>query len=79
MPVMDGYQSTRAIRAWESEHPELRPLPIVAVTANAMAGDRELCLEAGMTDYLTKPVKRAQIDAILRTYAGHAFAGEPAK
>jgi len=76
MPVMDGYEASIAIRAWEVEHPERRPVPIVAVTANAMAGDRELCIEAGMTDYLTKPVKRAQIEAILRTYAGHAFAGE---
>jgi signal transduction histidine kinase/CheY-like chemotaxis protein len=73
MPVMDGYQASRAIRAWEAEHPERQPVPIVAVTANAMAGDRELCLDAGMTDYLTKPVKRIQIEAILRTYASHAF------
>jgi signal transduction histidine kinase/CheY-like chemotaxis protein len=79
MPVMDGYQSSRAIRAWEAEHrPGQPPLPIVAVTANAMAGDRELCLEAGMTDYLTKPVKRAQIEAVLRTYASHAFSDESA-
>ncbi|MGE5467165.1 MAG: ATP-binding protein [Ignavibacteria bacterium] len=76
MPVMDGYQATRAIRAWESQHPERQPVPIVAVTANAMAGDRELCIEAGMNDYLTKPVKRAQMEAVLRTYAAHAFAGE---
>jgi len=54
MPVMDGLQATRRIRAdgrWDN-------LPIVAMTANAMKGDRELCLDAGMTDYISKPVKR---------------------
>ncbi|HEX8987931.1 MAG TPA: ATP-binding protein [Rhodocyclaceae bacterium] len=76
MPVMDGYQASRAIRAWEFEQGSQHRLPIVALTANAMAGDRELCIEAGMTDYLTKPVKRAQIEAILRTYAPQAFADE---
>ncbi|HEX8962932.1 MAG TPA: response regulator, partial [Rhodocyclaceae bacterium] len=76
MPVMDGYQASRAIRAWEAEQGAAHPVPIVAVTANAMAGDRELCLEAGMTDYLTKPVKRAQIEAMLRTYAPRGFADE---
>ena len=77
MPLMDGYEATRAIRAWEASQPDRKPVPVVAVTANAMAGDRELCIAAGMNDYLTKPVKRAQVEAILRIYVPHAFPDEP--
>ncbi|MCS6245136.1 MAG: response regulator [Opitutus sp.] len=55
MPEMDGYEATRAVRA--SGSPVLNPaIPIVAMTANAMQGDRERCLESGMNDYLTKPI-----------------------
>ena len=68
MPVMDGFDATRQIRAWEQSQPACRPLTIVALTANALAGDREACLAAGMNDFATKPISRAVLAQILTQY-----------
>jgi CheY-like chemotaxis protein len=64
MPEMDGYQTMRAMR----QKPALRRLPIVALTARAMKGDREKCLEAGASDYLAKPVNTEQLLGVLRSW-----------
>ena len=70
MPVMDGIAATRAIRARENGG---RHTPIIALTANAMSGDRERCIEAGMDDYVSKPIEaEALVAALLRVTAGNA-------
>jgi signal transduction histidine kinase/CheY-like chemotaxis protein len=60
MPVMDGYDAARAIREWESEQGAAR-IPIIAVTANALAGDRDACVAAGMDDHVGKPYSRNEL------------------
>lgn len=64
MPVMDGYEAMREIRLME----QFRRLPIIAVTAKAMKEDRRKCLEAGASDYITKPVDRSQLLSLLRVW-----------
>jgi signal transduction histidine kinase/DNA-binding response OmpR family regulator/HPt (histidine-containing phosphotransfer) domain-containing protein len=67
MPVMDGYTATRIRRTREAEN-RLPRMPIIAMTANAMAGDREKCLGAGMDEYLSKPMNRGLLEATLRKW-----------
>ncbi|HYP18189.1 MAG TPA: response regulator, partial [Opitutus sp.] len=80
MPEMDGVEATRRIRAAQNarEPGFCSPLYIVAMTANAMSGDREACLAAGMDDYLSKPVKPADLRDVLNRYLNPANACAPA-
>ena len=64
MPDMDGYDTMRAIRKLS----KFRQLPIIALTAKAMKGDREKCIEAGASDYISKPVDTEQLLAMLRVW-----------
>ena len=64
MPEMDGYETMREIR----KNPKFRTLPILALTAKAMKGDREKCLEAGASDYIAKPVNTDQLLSLLRVW-----------
>lgn len=77
MPVMDGYTATRTRRAAEAAE-NLPRLPIVAMTANAMMGDREKCLSAGMDDYLTKPLDRRLLESTLAKWLKTGVAPAPA-
>ena len=68
MPVMDGYTATRRWREAEHAAQDGQHLPIIAMTANAMAGDRQKCIDAGMDDYLAKPVTRAELERCLHRW-----------
>ncbi|MEO1367542.1 MAG: response regulator, partial [Acidobacteriota bacterium] len=65
MPGLDGYETTRRLRATRATQ-----VPIVALTAHAMKGDRERCLEAGMDDYISKPFTEARLEKTLRRWLG---------
>ena len=75
MPVMDGYQATARIR----QQREFAGLPVIAMTAHAMARDREKCLVAGMNDYVTKPVDPAELFAVLAKWLPDAAPEDPAE
>ena len=73
MPVMGGVEATELLRAREHE------VPIIALTANAISGDRERCLEGGMNDYIAKPIDPTQMAEKIRDWCGRSAQGEPAK
>jgi signal transduction histidine kinase/CheY-like chemotaxis protein/HAMP domain-containing protein len=75
MPEMDGYQTTQAIR----NIPTFQNLPIIALTAKAMKGDRNKCLEAGASDYVTKPVDLEQLFAVMRVWISRRYEHTPAR
>jgi CheY-like chemotaxis protein len=68
MPEMDGYETMRQIR----QQPELADLPLIAVTAKAMKGDRQKCLDAGASDYIAKPVDIELLLALIRVWVARA-------
>jgi PAS domain S-box-containing protein len=77
MPVMNGLQATQAIRKAEGQETEGKArTPIIAVTAHAMGGDRERCLDAGMDDYLSKPVSPDKLEAIIAKWVETARLGD---
>lgn len=72
MPELDGYETIQRIR----NDPRFAKLPIIALTANAMVGDREKCLAAGATDYLAKPIPMARLLVMLHTCLSERPTGE---
>lgn len=70
MPVMDGIEATKVVRS----DPRFDTLPIIAMTANAMAADRDRCLDAGMNDHIAKPIDPDQLFAVLLHWTGRRSA-----
>jgi CheY-like chemotaxis protein len=68
MPTMDGYEATQEIRRCQGQRGHI---PIIAVTANSMEGDKERCLQAGMDDYIAKPIKAELLREIVHRWAPH--------
>ena len=68
MPILNGYEATGAVRDQEKSGKRKSHIPIIAMTANAMRGDREICLKAGMDDYISKPIKKIKIIEVLKKY-----------
>ena len=76
MPLMDGYQATETIRKHERQS-GTQPIPIIALTAHALQGDREKCLRVGMNDYLSKPFEERQLQATLRQWLSGTAKNDP--
>jgi HPt (histidine-containing phosphotransfer) domain-containing protein len=79
MPEMDGFEATAAIRVREASMDGDRRLPIIALTAGAVEGDRDKCLAAGMDDYLSKPFSLEQLERVLRQWLPAVPAMEPSE
>jgi CheY-like chemotaxis protein len=79
MPEMDGYDAVRAIRLEEARSPQRQPVPIIALTAHATKGDRDRCLEAGMDDYLTKPLDPPVLETVLKKWLNKQSKAETAQ
>jgi two-component system sensor histidine kinase/response regulator len=79
MPSMDGFQATDAIRKYEEEHAAASRIPIIAMTAHAMVGDRHRCLAAGMDDYISKPINIRRLIELVESYGqkGPRFRHDP--
>jgi signal transduction histidine kinase len=73
MPEMDGFEATKRFRADEASKTQSKSVPIIALTANAMTGDRERCLDAGMTDYLSKPIDPLKLIELIERYLTEAL------
>jgi len=75
MPILNGYQTTEQFRLLEKENSsnKNKHTPIVAMTANVMPTDKQLCLDAGMDDYIAKPIKDAELIRVLQTYTGSSL------
>mgnify|MGYP006343805437 CR=1 FL=1 len=67
MPIMDGFEATKQVREYEKKS-NLLHIPIIALTANAMKGDKERCIQAGMDDYLSKPVRQKDLAGMIRKW-----------
>ncbi|MFZ6048684.1 ATP-binding protein [Pseudomonas sp. CR3202] len=78
MPGMDGTQATEAIRRWESEQ-RMDPVPIVALTAHALANEKRALLQGGMDDYLTKPIGERQLAQVVLKWTGLSLGAQPAQ
>jgi len=68
MPVMDGYSATRKLREWEKKE-ERKPVPVIALTAHALKEDRQKCLDAGCSEYLSKPIKKIVLITTLESFS----------
>ena len=75
LPVIDGWEATRLIKA----DPATRSIPVIALTANAITGDRERCLEGGMNDYIAKPIESTQMAEKVRGWCGRSAQAKTAK
>ncbi len=76
MPIKDGYTATRELREWEEAQGDGRRMPVIALTAHALAGERERVLTAGMDDYLSKPCRSSSLEKLLRIYAHEVTMGK---